>query len=885
MQRRVQRGDERLAPAQRPRGVAPAQRRHDRDRLLGALPGHGQVYVLDVDLPAVLRRVHPAVLPGIVALHGLRRHASCLPSRRHGRQARGGTVDVVTLAEEAQEALSRAQAGGDVVLLQRAIELYRTLLSQTPAGHESRPIRLTGLAAALASRFELAGDPADLEAAVRLGWRARRLLSPGDEDAALVHSNLGAALATRFTEHYHGRDLEAAIAELRAAVAAAAPGDPYLSSYRSNLGAALELAYSVAGADTLDEAVECARLAAEDVPPDAPADAIAGYRANLANVLLVRFRRRGRPGDLDDAVEQYDRLCAEVPAEHPIRPEMVARAGDAWALAYLHRGRPQALDRAVDLHREAHESTRAADAQYYSSAEKLATTLRMRFEHAGRAADLDEAETLARRALSGGGPDRPERLATLATVLHSRYEHGNDPGALDAAIDAYRAAADATPPQDLQRAYRLSNLAEALRLRLLDRGGFADLESAVAAARAALDEVPPEHSERAMFAAHLANILHARWSRLGTAGDLDAAIELARAAAAGTAEDNVTAAARLANLAELLLARALDRRGERPDGDLDAAIELAPAAAADTAEDNVTAAARLPNLAELLPARALDRRGERPDAGLDGDLGAALAAARAADASAAPRSDRAAIRSSLGNVLTVAYGRDHDPATIEAAIRAHRGALAASGPPGRPGRIGNLAAAWAQRWFVGRDPGDLRRAIVGARQAAAAAAPGSPARATQLSGLAVLLRDRGDRRRAQRAAREAADIRAAPVAVRLGARTIDAELSMAARESPAAATAYAEAVALLPQAAWRGGDRRTRQTHLVRWAGLSGEGAAAAVAGERPGLALELLEGGRAVLWSQRLQLRTRDERLARVAPAVAARLDELRAALDDERF
>jgi hypothetical protein len=74
-------------------------------------------------------------------------------------------------------------------------------------------------------------------------------------------------------------------------------------------------------------------------------------------------------------------------------------------------------------------------------------------------------------------------------------------------------------------------------------------------------------------------------------------------------------------------------------------------------------------------------------------------------------------------------------------------------------------------------------------------------------------------------------------------------------------------VQLLPIAAWHGLDRTTRESLLERWAGLAGDAAAAAVLDGRPGLAVELLEQGRSVLWTQALNLRGDLSRLKQEHP------------------
>jgi len=104
-------------------------------------------------------------------------------------------------------------------------------------------------------------------------------------------------------------------------------------------------------------------------------------------------------------------------------------------------------------------------------------------------------------------------------------------------------------------------------------------------------------------------------------------------------------------------------------------------------------------------------------------------------------------------------------------------------------------------------------------------------------------------------------------------------------EDPApAAEGFAAAVRLLPLLAWRGLDRSLREKHLADVGGLVTDAAGWAIEAGNLETAVELLEQGRSVLWSQSLQLRTDLARLRVADEDLASRLDEVRAALDRPR-
>ncbi len=89
-------------------------------------------------------------------------------------------------------------------------------------------------------------------------------------------------------------------------------------------------------------------------------------------------------------------------------------------------------------------------------------------------------------------------------------------------------------------------------------------------------------------------------------------------------------------------------------------------------------------------------------------------------------------------------------------------------------------------------------------------------------------------------------------------------------------------VRLIPLLAWRGAAVADRRHLLHTQAGsVAGDAAASTLAAGTPGLAVELLDQGRGVLWAQLLDTRTDLGRLDRAHPGLAQRLRECRAVLD----
>ncbi|MFI7357586.1 hypothetical protein ACIBTP_27150 [Streptomyces avidinii] len=141
-------------------------------------------------------------------------------------------------------------------------------------------------------------------------------------------------------------------------------------------------------------------------------------------------------------------------------------------------------------------------------------------------------------------------------------------------------------------------------------------------------------------------------------------------------------------------------------------------------------------------------------------------------------------------------------------------------------------------------------------------------------------------RRSDDAWRRAARREAAPAHRRLHAASRwSAQSARAHPGSAEAAEASALAVRLLPLAAWRGLDRLSQERGLKSVGfGLATGAAADQLAQGDPAQALELLELGRGVLWSQKLDGRTDLKLLGHTSPELAESLTRVRVLLEEAR-
>jgi hypothetical protein len=510
--------------------------------------------------------------------------------------------------------------------------------------------------------------------------------------------------------------------------------------------------------------------------------------------------------------------------------------------------------------------------------------LRIRFGRMGSLPDLDASVDASREAVAATSNDQPDRgdyLATLATALQTRFERTGNQADLDEAIKIGRDAVAACPADHPARAGYLPMLGTALRLRFERTGALADLDEAIDAARYAVEATPADHPARAGYLSNLATALRLRFERTGELANLDQAIRAGRDAVAVAPVDEPDLARYLSTLATALQTR-FERTGDQADGD--EAIKIGRDAVAVAPVDEPDLARYLSTLATALQTR-FGRSGDQAD--LDEAIKIGLDAVAVAPID---HPDRAGYLSNLGTALRLRFERAGELADLDQAIEAGGEAVAVApgDHPARAGYLSTLAAALRLRFGRAGELADLDQAIDAARYAVDATPADRPARADYLFNLATALRTRFEARgvlddlnTAIIAYREAVAVAAASPRVRVLAASSWGQCALQAGNSSSAVEGYAAAIELLPLVAWHGLDQATREHVLREWAGLASDAAAAAVVAGRAARAVELLEAGRSMLWTQALHLRQDLADLQERAPDLAAVLEASRAVLD----
>ncbi|KAH0825948.1 TPR-like protein, partial [Lanmaoa asiatica] len=321
----------------------------------------------------------------------------------------------------------------------------------------------------------------------------------------------------------------------------------------------------------------------------------------------------------------------------------------------------------------------------------LAFRLSTRYKQLGAMGDLNEAIVLDRDALAlcpPGHPDRSTSLGNLAVHLSTRYNQLGAMEDLNEAIILNRNTLALRPPGHPDQSMSLNNLAGCLSTRYKQLGAMEDLNEAIVLNRDALALRPPGHPDRSMSLNNLAADLFTRYNQLGAMGDLNEAIVLDRDALALRPPGHPHRSMSLNNLA-LCLSTRYNQLGAMED--LDEAIVL----------DRDTLV--------LCP------------------LG---------------HPNRSTSLNNLAVHLSTRYNQLGAMEDLDEAIALNRDALALR-PPGHPDRsrsLNNLALCLSTRYNQLRAMEDLNEAIVLDRDALVLRPPGHPDRSESLQNLARYLR-------------------------------------------------------------------------------------------------------------------------------------------------
>jgi hypothetical protein len=625
--------------------------------------------------------------------------------------------------------------------------------------------------------------------------------------------------------------------------------------------------------------------------------------AELAEVLDL-------PDALKVAAHHMDQ-AASAAEGNPERPRMWDSLAKVHASLFAHSHDIAHLDKAIGARRAIVNESLPETGSWFL----LGHLLWKRYEHTHVERYLHEAIDAAAReteCMPGEHPELPGVLGSLGNMLMARYTATGDLEQLKAALAATAAGERLAPPEHPQHAALRQNT-HALRQRyaLALRGR----------PQPAFDRWSHEPRDPDVLATLAASLL-GQFVRLGDPEDAEAALRLSREALAAVPGHAAALSARSAALFHRFRLMA-------EPADLVEAFESASAALAATPDDSPARVGRLAALASVLRIR-FESVGDLED--LTAAIDAAETAVGLADRLGATEHTAPAVLSGLLLARFVTLGHRGD---IDQAVAAARKAVDTAPPGGETGRtLTHLAAALQCRYDAFEQREDLEGAIASLRTATAVTPSTHVDHPVMRLKLAVALRDRGDRddleasaavlrrtagelavrrpddpnlahlrselgitlmKRWSQGGVPAGDVHDALAAFRASAAGVTAstrtrlfsafysgKLGMLTGDIRGALADYRTAVeTLLPRLVDRGIPRASRLAQIAQLPLLASDAAAAAIAAGDLRRAVQLLEQGRSVIWSQMMQTRTDRTALRAEHPSAAAEFDAVCAALE----
>ncbi|KAI0032988.1 CHAT domain-containing protein, partial [Vararia minispora EC-137] len=708
-----------------------------------------------------------------------------------------------------------------------AISTILEAIDVMPEGHSLQPICLNNLGAALAVRFHRLGQLNDLEQAVLLGQRAVDLTHDSHPNKPKCLTTLGAALQTHFQQLGQLDDLEQAIALKHHAVDLTPDGDPNKPFYLNNLGNALSTRFRRSGQpDDLEHAISLMHHAVDLTPDGHPNEAM--YLNNLGNALEMRFDRLGQLNDLEQAISLKQHAVDLTPDCHSFKPLYLMNLG---------------------------------------------ATLSTRFGHLGQLNDLDQAISLKYLAIDfapDSHPGKPGYLSNLGNALQARSHHLGKLDDLEQAISMGHRAADLTPDSHLNKPVYLSNLGNALQARFYRLGQLDDLEQVISLQHQAVDLAPDGHPQKPIYLNNLGGTLQARFDHLGQLDDLEQAISRRYHAIDLTPDSHPKKPGYLINLCGALVAR-FDRLGQL--NDLEQAISLGHHAVDITPDSHPSKPGYLMNLGAALATR-FDRLGH-----LDNLEQAILLNHHAIDLTPDGHPDKPMCLRNLGSSLQTRFSRFGQLNDLEQAISLKHYAvdLIPDSHISKASYLINLGTAIQTRFNHFSQFDDLERAI--SLPVENHAVPGchrsEPGCLNDLEcafDLFVL----------------AADQESGPPSLRLDATVRCANvcrllISRGCKTHQDLLDVYSRAFILIPKVVWLGTSVTQRYTSTRRYSigHVVSDAAATAIQIGDLSRAVEWLEEGRGVVWSQLLRLRSPVDELHHHHPGLADRLQSVSRGLE----
>ncbi|KZV73890.1 TPR-like protein [Peniophora sp. CONT] len=700
-----------------------------------------------------------------------------------------------------------------------------------PRDDVNMPALLSHYSIILLKCYDRMGRFEDLEHAILTIRRAIDMAPAGATEPDFL-TNFGNALARRFELTGELGNIEEAISAHRRALEVTDESHPAKASRLANLGVSLLRRFERTDRlDDLEKAVAAHRLAVELTPVNHPDRA--SRLSILGGSLLRSFERAGRLGDLETAIAAQREAVELTEDSRPDKASRLTNLGGSLMRRFQHTGEMKNLHDAVEAHRCAVDFTPDDHPNKPLLFANYANALCTRYERTGAIHDLAIGIDAYRRAVestSEGHPNRPTLFRDFGNALLQRFKHNNERVDLEDGIVALRHAVEHTLEGHPSRPFQLNSLGNSLCERFERTGEMKDLEDGISMHHEAVELTPDGHPDKPKLFNNLGNSLRRRFDRIGDIQDLEGAIVAHRHAVKGTPESHSEKALWYHNLGNVLTRR-FEHTGDLED--LEEPISTYRHALQIMFNDDAHRPAILSQLCDLLRKR-YERTGD-PD-----DIEAAISAVQLALdlAGDGPNQEVRMLRGGLAGCLQRRSERTENLDDLTTAITMLQDIVDHT-PDIDPFRIAcfeNLAGA-QQQLFERTQAQDNFDAAVLSYMSATMQPFGNPSQRLKSAMRCVSL------------------LEAHPTF-----RTVESLLS-----------AHSRIIDILPEVVWLGHSIHRRYDESSKLAKLINAAVAAAIDAGELQQAVQWLEAGRSLIWSQLLSLRTPLDELKDSQPSLAA--------------
>lgn len=697
-------------------------------------PGHPDRPLYLNDLAVALNRRYklsysPSDLHQVVSLH-----EEALQGRPPGDPARGDSINNLGVAltylfqhEGRQEDLERA-----IRLFEESVEIHH------PPGHEYHRSSMSKLANALRLRVESApgghGMQNDVTKMVDLYAECLALCAPGDPERGQYLNDLAGAVACRFGLTRNAGDLDRMLSLLHEALGLLPTGHPDRGSLLNNLASALNMRYSVThSAEDLDRIVQLMEEALGTSPPGHPARG--NHLQHLAVALSTRYEVTRTQEDLDRMIGFYGEVLDDMPLRHPNRLNTLFRLAEALSQRYNSRHSREDMGWMIRTFEQALELCPSGHSYHETSMGALCGALQHRYKVAPTDEDLDRVIQLQSMELESRPPGHPNRvtsLRNLAESLRSRYDKTSILEDLDTMIQLHEEVVELRPSGHPEHERCLAALVDVLPFRYQVTGTQHDLDEMLRLQTEMLRLRPLGHPHRGRSLNDMAMALACRHDVTGSPDDLESIIRLLSEALELYAPRDPERRHALSNLANAFFNR-YERTGAEEDVERmvalhEEALELHPIG-------HPNRWLFINNLAASLAHRHHLTKDED-------DLHRILElCSQSLDLQPPNHPSRSTALTNLANALSRQYQRNGTREDLERILQLRSEALdlCAVSHPDRSGYLGTLADTLRVRHGLTAYRGDLIRMVDLRREAKILCPPGHPNHAERAGDLAEVL--------------------------------------------------------------------------------------------------------------------------------------------------